>query len=185
MLAVDDAAHADIADRLRAAPFESMSVLDRAAATRSLRTDPVAIGLIGALTLGFGAAAAFAAVGYLVSAVVAARERLGEFALLRALGTSHAETRRWLTLESGSTVLVSLGGGVGLGLGLAWIILPSVSLARDGGIAIPTPVVVIPWATIAVVTAGAAAVLFAVPAVVTRMLGRTRVAEVLRLGDEG
>jgi len=185
MLAVDAAAHSDIADRLEVAPFASMSVLDRAEATRSLRTDPVAIGLIGALTLGFGAAAAFAAVGYLVSAIVAARERLGEFALLRALGTSHAETRRWLTLESGSTVLVSLGGGVGLGLGLAWIILPSVSLARDGGIAIPNPVVVIPWTTIALVTAGAAAVLFTVPVVVTRMLGRTRVAEVLRLGDEG
>jgi hypothetical protein len=185
MLAVADAQHEAIADRLGDAPFSSLSVIDRADVTRSLRTDPVAIGLIGALTLGFAAAAAFAAVGYLVSAVVGARERLGEFALLRALGTSHAETRRWLTLESGSTVLVSLGGGIALGLGLAWIILPSVSLARDGGVAIPTPVVVIPWVTITFVAAGAAAVLFAVPAVVTRMLGRTRVAEVLRLGDEG
>lgn len=185
MLAVSDAKHAAVADRLGDAPFSSLSVVDRADVTRSLRTDPVAIGLIGALTLGFGAAAAFAAVGYLVSAVVGARERLGEFALLRALGTSHAETRRWLTLESGSTVLVSLGGGIALGLGLAWIILPSVSLARDGGVAVPTPVVVIPWLPITLVAAGAAAVLFAVPAVVTRMLGRTRVAEVLRLGDEG
>lgn len=185
MLAVSDAKHAAVTDRLGDAPFSSLSVVDRADVTRSLLTDPVAIGLIGALTLGFAAASAFAAVGYLVSAVVGARERLGEFALLRALGTSHTETRRWLTVESGSTVLVSLGGGIALGLGLAWIILPSVSLARDGGVAVPTPVVVIPWLTITLVAAGAAAVLFAVPAVVSRMLGRTRVAEVLRLGDEG
>jgi ABC-type antimicrobial peptide transport system permease subunit len=55
---------------------------------KSLERDPVALGLVGALILGSLAAAACAAVGLIVGAIVSTRERRTETALLRALGMS-------------------------------------------------------------------------------------------------
>ena len=62
------------------------AVVEREELTRSLETDPVPLGVIGALGIGALAAMAFASIGFVVSATVSTSERLGEFALLQALG---------------------------------------------------------------------------------------------------
>ena len=105
-----------------------MTVGDRA---RSLRTDPVALGIIGALAIGFVAAAMFAVVGFIVSAAVSARERVTEFALLRALGLSSVQLSSWLSLENAVLAGVSLVTGSLLGLVIAWVVLPFTSWRRS------------------------------------------------------
>ncbi len=55
-----------------------------------LTDDPVALGVIGALAIGSISALIVAVIGFVVSAAVSTRERLGEFALLHALGLSPA-----------------------------------------------------------------------------------------------
>lgn len=165
-------------------PFRAPVVTSLVAETSSRRADPVAVGLIGALTAGLLGAGILAALGYLVTATVSVRQRVGEYALLRALGVTRGETRRWLFIES----IVTVGGGMVLGLGLgaalAYVILPAVSLAADGLSAVPTPRLVIPWNGIGLVLIVSGVVLLVVPVVLATALERTRVAEVLRLGEE-
>ena len=100
---------------LRGSPFDSASVISAVDRTRSLSTDPVALGIIGALSLGFVATGLFALVGLTVSAAVSARQRRTEFALLRALGLSGRQLSNSLWLENGSLVAGQPGGRDGPG----------------------------------------------------------------------
>ena len=86
--AVDPSDHGATIDRLRDPSFGSRSVVSLVERNRALATDPVALGIIGVLGIGVVAAGLFAVVGFIVSAAVSARERVTEFALLRALGLS-------------------------------------------------------------------------------------------------
>src|SRR6266540_6780139 len=105
-----------IAESLRAPPFRSIGVVSRSERERALLNDPVSLGVIGALALGFVVAAAFAAVGFAASAAAAARTRVLEFAVMRSLGLGTRQLSRWIALESGLVVVLSLLGGTALGL---------------------------------------------------------------------
>ena len=118
-----------------------MSLTERADA---LATDPVALGVIGALSIGVAAAAAFAIVGFIVSAAVSARERVTEFALLRALGLSSGQLSGWLSLENATLAVISLVAGTALGLLIAWVALPFVTVTRSAETAFPPVEVAVP-----------------------------------------
>ena len=66
------------------------TVVSRGRDARAAEPDPLALAMIGALSLGFVVAGLFAVIGLVVSAAVSARQRRTEFALLRALGLSPA-----------------------------------------------------------------------------------------------
>ncbi|HUG16805.1 MAG TPA: ABC transporter permease [Thermomicrobiales bacterium] len=183
-LNVDEAARAEAVSTLWQEPYSSSRVFDRVDRAVTLRTDPVALGIIGALSLGFVASGLFAAIGFVVSASVSARERITEFALLRALGLSPRQLSGWLSLENGLLVGVSLVGGTLLGLTLAWLVLPFVTLTQDASAVMPGVIVQIPWRTILMlelVTVVALAGVVAVSAVLLRRIG---LGSVLRLGEE-
>src|SRR5690606_39263735 len=80
-IAVRDGDTSAAAEELKRHPEWDQTVVDRSALTAQLRDDPLAGGLQGALILGFAAALVFALIGFLVNAVVAARERTAEFAV--------------------------------------------------------------------------------------------------------
>jgi predicted lysophospholipase L1 biosynthesis ABC-type transport system permease subunit len=117
-LAVDDERAAAVAETLREIPFQSAMVAPQHERAQILRTDPVALGMIGALSIGFVAAIVFALIGFVTSAAVSVRERLTEFALLRAIGLSPRQLAGWLLLEHGFLLAVSLVFGTLLGLAL-------------------------------------------------------------------
>lgn len=169
---------------LRAPPLNSFRVESTAALTEALASDPVALGTIGALTVGFVAAAVFAAVGFAVSATVSARERLVEFALLRAVGLSPRQLGSWLALEQGALVIVSLGLGTLLGVILTAGILPLVTLTQDGGPANPDVLVIYPWAAIAGLELAVVGVLALIVVVMTILLRRVGLGSLLRLGED-
>lgn len=173
-----------IAETLRDAPYSSWRVYDRFDRSEVLRTDPVALGIIGALTLGFVAAAIFATVGFVVSAVVSARERVTEFGLLRALGLSPRQLSGWLSLENGLLVGLSLMGGTTLGLALAWFILPFVTLTQSATEVVPGIIVTIPWRTILLLELTTIVVLAGVVLVLGLLLRRSGLGTVLRMGED-
>jgi hypothetical protein len=175
---------AEVARRLAGPPFLSAEVVDRLARARSLTSDPVAVGISGALSLGFAAAAVFAVVGFAVAAAVSTRERTTEFAILRSLGLSSRQLSGALALEAGLTVVLSVAGGVLLGIVLAWFVLPYVSLTGSGERAFPAVVVQMPWLTALWVVLGLLAVLALVVGVQVRLLGRLRLAPALRAGED-
>jgi ABC-type antimicrobial peptide transport system permease subunit len=150
----------------------------------TLRTDPVALGIIGALSLGFVAAALFAAIGFAVSSAVSARERLTEFALLRALGLSTRQLTSWLSLENGLLIAFSLIAGTALGLVLAYFILPLVSLTQAATQTIPEITVVIPWRSVLLLEGTSLAALVVVVVVLATLLRRIGLGSSLRLGEE-
>lgn len=180
---VDDRS-AEVRERLEGRPFSSREVHDRFARGRSLRSDPVALGIIGALSLGFVAATLFAAIGFAVGAVVSARERLTEFSLLRAVGLSPRQLTGWLSLENGAVVAFSVAGGTVLGLALSWLVLPLVSLTPDALAAFPYPIVTVPWFTLLRIELLLVGVLVVVVLVLTRLLRRVVLASALRFGED-
>ena len=183
-IAIDNDEAEAIAGTLGSAPFSSWRIDDRFSRAELLRTDPVALGIIGALSLGFVSAALFAVIGFVVSAAVSAHERLTEFSLLRALGLSPRQLSGWLSLENGLLVLISLIGGTALGLLMAWMVLPFVTLTQDASAVVPGIIVAIPWGSILLlegITIGALALVVLALAVLLRRVG---LGTVLRLGEE-
>ena len=175
---------ADVAETLNSAPFNSRALEHSSKRSDDLKTDPVALGTIGALSLGFIAATVVAAVGFAVSTAVSARERTTEFALLRAVGLSPRQLSSWLLIENGSLVILSLALGTGVGLLLAWLILPLVSITQDATVAVPEVLVTIPWATVALLELVVLAVLLVVVTVLTIALRRNGLGSLLRLGGD-
>ncbi len=173
-----------VASALEAPPYSSPRLVTLADRTVSLRTDPVALGILGALSLGFVAAALFAAIGFAVSSAVSARERLTEFALLRALGLSTRQLSSWLTLENGLLVFFSMASGTALGLLLAFFILPLVSLTQAAVQTVPGIIVVIPWRSVIILEATSLVALAVVVLVLASMLRRIGLGSSLRLGEE-
>jgi len=165
---------------LRKPAAGNTAVIGREELTRELTTDPVPLGLIGVLGLGSVAAMLFAGIGFLVSSTVSTSERIGEFALLRALGLSTGQLAAWLSIESVFLLVIGLVAGSLLGLLLAWLVLPFATLTQTGIAPIPAPVVIVPWEAIVPVYAGAV-VLFIVSLWLTRrQLPDIRISGVLR-----
>ncbi len=169
---------------LTESPIEAVEVIDGAEVADLKRTDPIALGTIGSLALGFVAAAVFAVVGFAVSAAISARERVAEFALLRALGLSNGQLGSWLALEQTALVVLSLGIGTSIGLLLSWVVLPLVMVTQAGAAPVPATVLVFPWTTVLLIDLAVVLSLVAIVAVLMVLLRRLGVSSLLRVGIE-
>jgi ABC-type lipoprotein release transport system permease subunit len=183
-LATQDGRGPAVADQLRGEPYSAESVTAYEELHRALLSDPVALGVIGSLALGALAAVVFATIGFVVSATVSTRERLGEFALLQAIGLSHRQLSGWLSMENAFLLLMGLAAGTGLGLVLAWVVLPFVTLTQEATLAVPPVEVVIPWGIYGLLYLAAAVALVVTVVVIGNLLARVRVSGVLRSGGE-
>jgi hypothetical protein len=173
----------DVAAQVRAPPFRSLAVVSRSERERALLEDPVPVGVIGALALGFVVAAAFAAVGFAASAAAAARARMLEFAVLRSLGLRTSQLSGWISLESGLVVGLSLLGGTALGLLVSWLVLPYVALGTSGAPPVPPVLVSVPWELVLLLELALLGALVAVAAVQVVRIRALRPAPVLRSGE--
>jgi hypothetical protein len=182
-LATDDGASGSVAAVVAGPPFSAAAVVDRAALERSLTSDPVPLGIIGAFGLGAIAAVLFAAIGFLVSASISTTERLGEFALLRALGLSPRQLAGWVSAESAFLLGFGFIGGALLGAILAWLVLPFSALTPTGERAVPTPAVIVPPEALSVLLAIGLGLLAVTVGVVRRRVLSVSVAGVLRARD--
>ena len=183
-LTVDPSSAPSVEEALRRAPVAADDVVGRESLTRSLAGDPVSLGIIGALGLGALAALVFAAIGFVVSATVATSERVTEFAILRALGLSVRELSAWVSLENAFLLVFGLVAGSGLGILLAWLVLPFATLTERGEAAVPAAEIVVPWPAMLPIYVAALA-LFAVTVVlVTRQVRAAEISTVLRAGEE-
>jgi len=172
----------DLSTLLRGSPYDSLRVIDENQAAELRKTDPIALGAMGSLSMGFVAAAVFASVGFAVSATVSARERLTEFALLRALGLSNPQLGAWLAIEQAALVALSLGLGTAIGLLLSWLALPLISVTQVGTVPIPSLTVQYPWSTILLLELAVVGSLAVIVTVLITLLRRLGLGSLLRLG---
>jgi hypothetical protein len=175
---------ASVLEALRAGQDGTLEAIGRQELTTQLSNDPVALGVLGVLGLGSLAAMAFASIAFLASATVSTTERVGEFAILRALGLSARQLAGWLAAESAFLLGFGLIAGSAAGILLGWLVLPFASFTPDGSAAVPSPVVIIPLAAIAPLYGLTAILFLASVAVVRRQLPSVRITDVLRGRDE-
>lgn len=173
-----------VAASIRATVDPAAALFSRPSREQSLLSDPVPLGVIGVLSLGSVAAMLFAAIGFVVAATISTRERLGEFALLRALGLSARDLSGWLWLENAFLLVIGTGGGLLLGALLAYVVLPVSTLTSNGAPAIPSPIVELPLTAMAPVLVVASVVFVLTILVLRRQLLQVRVGDVLRGRDE-
>ncbi|HSS35954.1 MAG TPA: FtsX-like permease family protein, partial [Patescibacteria group bacterium] len=183
LLAADDRQADAIATTLAGRPYSASQVILRTELAHALAADPIWLGIVGALALGALAAVVFAAIGFVVGATVSTSERLGELALLRALGLSGRQLAAWLTLEQVFLLTVGLVGGSLLGALLAWLVLPYSTLDVTGAAVVPTPVIVVPWEAILPVYFVLAVVLLGTVSILARQVPERRMSRVLRAGE--
>jgi ABC-type lipoprotein release transport system permease subunit len=183
-LATDPGQGPEVAGTIAAGPYTRGEALSLAERAQALSSDPVALGIIGALSLGFVVAGLFAAIGLVVSASVSARQRRTEFALLRALGLSSRQLSAWLWLENAAMVGVSLVAGVGLGLLIGWVALPFVTVTQQAAAPFPPAVVRTDWLSIGLLAAVSTLSLVATIAVLGQVLRRIGIGSVLRMGED-
>ncbi|MFI6325792.1 FtsX-like permease family protein [Nonomuraea sp. NPDC050556] len=169
---------------LRGKPEWNVTYVDRVELATKLRDDPLASGLQGALILGFAAALVFAALGFLVNATVAARERMGEFTILRALGVSFRQVFGLLAIEQAFIIGLSLVAGTVLAVVVGALVVPHIVLTGQASAVTPDVILDIPWPATAAMLALVAAVLFAIVAGLARNLRRQGLGRVLRIGED-
>ncbi|MFI6709428.1 FtsX-like permease family protein [Nonomuraea sp. NPDC050478] len=183
-LAVEGGDTAPAARELRGHPEWDVTVTDQRELAAGLRDDPLASGLQGALILGFLSALVFAALGFLVNAAVAARERMAEFTILRALGVSSRQVFGLLAVEQAFVIVLSLVAGTALAVVVGGLVVPHIVLTGQASAVTPEVLLDIPWGATAALLAGVAAVLFAIVAVLARNLRRQGLGRVLRIGED-
>ena len=164
--------------------LEGAVVVHRVATRERLTTEPLAVAMIGGLSLGFVVAGLFAVIGLAVSASVSAHQRRGEFALLRALGLSARQLSGWLWIENASVVVVAVAAGTGLGLAIGWVVLPFVTVNAAGATPFPPVVVDVPWPSVLILTGVSLGALVITLLVLIRSIRRAGIGSVLRMGDE-
>ena len=173
-----------IVTALAADPVGAAGIVDRAGLLADLSGDPLGLGVIGILGLGSIASLLFAAIGFLLTSTVSTSERLGEFALLKALGLSPRQLLAWLAVENVALLVVGIGAGIGLGMVLAWMALPFATMTAAGSPPVPSPVVVIPVDALLPILAMAAILVVISSIIVRGQLPAARTGAVLRAGDE-
>lgn len=178
-ITTDPGAEASVAAAVASAPF-SAQVVDRAQVQRQLEGDPVAAGVIGALLMGAVAALLLAAIGFLISAAAAVDAREGELGLARAVGVSDGQLLGWLGSEQAVALVLGAVAGIVLGIAVAWVVLPVADFTPDGSRPVPEAALVVPWAALALMAAGALALLASAVMSVRGRLEALDAASVLR-----
>jgi putative ABC transport system permease protein len=142
--------------------------------------DPLRAGVYGVVSIGFLFALLLALLGLFAYAYLALQRRLGEFAIVRALGLSPAQLR-WLVLSEQFFLLAAgVGGGLLGGVLTSRLFLPYMPFAS--GI-MPPFLITIPWMAVEQFVAVILIVFAPVLAAHAWVLMRMRLGRVLRLGE--
>jgi putative ABC transport system permease protein len=178
-------ADASAAASLQAAAAQSGGVIVSSRHERyaELRDAPLVAAVVGGFLLALALAAAYAALAIVTVAALEAQRRSREVAFLRTLGLSDRQVALLTVVEQGAPLVLSLLIGIGVGLGLAWLVEPGLDLAAFSG----APVAVglqVDWLTIVAVAVGVTSVVVVAVAGSSFVARRLEVGYALRIGEE-
>ena len=151
---------------------------------RKLRTDPLALGLLGLMYLAFVVALTLSVVGLLTYAALTTQARRAEFGVLRALGLSALRVVQGLALEQLFVMGVGVALGALLGGVLAWQVVPTLALGAAGEGVTPPFVMRVGARRLLEYAALMGGVLGLVLASSLLLVRQLSIARTLRLGDE-
>jgi hypothetical protein len=120
------------------------AVTAAASLAQGIRADPLLATPVQAAVAISAAAALLAAVGFCVSVAASARARRSQRALLGALGLTPAAQARLFCLEELLLSVPAAAVGLAVGLGLAHLLVPALTLTANAGVPVPSVLVKIP-----------------------------------------
>jgi hypothetical protein len=133
----------------------SSTVVTQAGELSSLRDEPLSVAPLLALLGAAAIALLLTGLGFLVS-VTAPRERGRDLAVLDALGATPGQLTRLLCLEQAMLSVPAAAGGLALGLLLARLIVPAVTLTSGAGQPVPSVLVEVPMVPALLIAAAVA-----------------------------
>jgi putative ABC transport system permease protein len=140
---------------------------------------PARRGVLGFLSVGFVASILLTLVGNIVQSAASFRAQAVQLGTLRAMGLSGTSVAEYLVLSQGLAVLSGVAGGTLIGAATTLLFLPLLDFS--GGL--PPYQVRVSWTDIATVYAVFAGVLIFATLVMTFLLGRQRLASMVKLGE--
>ena len=145
--------------------------------------NPARQGLFGLLSVGFGAAAIFTVLGFLLYALFSFRQRFIELGVLRAVGLSAGQMAVFLAWELAFLILTGLALGTGLGIFISELFIPYLQIGADPTALTPPFVVEIAWPAIIRIYIIFGLLFLAALAILTGLLLRMRIFEAIKLGE--
>jgi hypothetical protein len=146
--------------------------------------DPSVAGVLAGLAAGLTFAAVFVFIGVVVHAVTSLRSRTSEQAVLQAVGLGVRGSVGSIAVEQTVLLSYSTAGGIGLGLLVAWLVVPRTIGGLAGLPEVPPLHVAVPGAVLGALVA-AIAILVACGVLVSAVtVRRIDVASVLRAGED-
>lgn len=110
-----------------------VSVNDRRELENTMSTDPLYLALLGVLAIGTATALLLGLLGNLTVSWLSARNRLINFAVMRALGTAPRQIASILSYEQIIVYATAIGLGVAFGLLLSFLVLPAFVFTSSAG----------------------------------------------------
>lgn len=173
-----------VIDALKAQEIITLRAVDQRQRLIQARRAPQYHGLMGGLSAGFVVAAAVTVLGFWFHAALSARARVVQFGVLRAMGLARRQLATALALEQVAVVGAGVAAGTGLGRLAAELFIPFLQWATDA--LARTPPFVIAGAGTDQVRLYLLLLLMLAAAVAALAvaLGRMRIYEAVRLGED-
>jgi putative ABC transport system permease protein len=153
----------------------------RAEVVRDLRASPLVDNVLRGFRAAIVLAAVYAAVAVGLLALIAARSRSRDLALIRTMGASPRDALDLAGVELTPLVVIALALGIGLGIAIPYLIAPGLDLAFFTGTG--TTSIVIPWLVSAAFAAGLLVLVAVTVLVVGARARRAGLDRVLRIGE--
>ena len=169
------------ADEVRKLVPAGAAVHSRAAIVHALSASPLASSIKRGFRATIILAAVFAAVALALMALIAARSRARDLALVRTMGGSQREGILLAAVELAPFVVTALVLGIGLGIAIPYLVEPGLDLAFYTGSG-SNPIAV-PWLAPVLFAVGVAALAVVFVIVAGVRMRRARLDQVLRIGE--
>ena len=178
------ASNRTILDGIDRAGVRITALTDTGAQVRAAQRKPMTLGLNGTLTIGFLVVVGIAAAAFVVAAAISLRSRQAELAVIRSIGLSRRRVVGMVAWEQLLMALSAVVAGVVLGAAAGKIYVPTMQVVATAAERVP-PLRVVALRTdfirlyaIAAVTVTAGAL------VVHGLIGRMRIHQAIKLGQE-
>jgi len=156
-------------------------IASRAAVVQGLRASPLVENVLRGFRAAIVLAALYAAVAVGLMALIAARSRSRDLALVRTMGASQRDSLVLAAVELAPFVATALILGIGLGVAIPHLIAPGLDLAFFAGTGSSS--IAIPWLAPAAFAAGVIGLVGAAVLVVGYRTRRAGLNRVLRMGE--
>jgi len=173
-----------ILDGIDRAGVRITALTDTGAQVSAARREPATLGLNGTLTIGFLLVTGIAAAAFVIAAAISLRSRQAELAVIRSIGLSRRRVVAMIAWEQFLMALSAVVVGVVLGAVAARIYVPTMQVVATAAERVPPLRVVALTSDFVRLYAIAAATVAAGALVVSGQIGRLRIHQAIRLGQE-